>query len=148
MTQITIYIDEPPPSVNQAWRHWKGRVVRSAEFQAWETSAWWQVKQQAGKFKIPDPAYWGTMLFVHRSKTRIDVDNVAKACHDMLRKTGIVPDDRYLVSTSQFYYTGDKFRVDISWEPLETWIPIMNPSDALKKRLMEAENGLPKKPRS
>ena len=148
MTQITIYIDEPPPSGNRAWRKWNGRMVRSDEFKAWDSLALWQVKQQAKKFKLPDPAYWGTMLYVPRSKTRVDVDNVAKACHDMLRKTGVVPDDRYLVSTSQFYYTGDKFRVDISWEPLETWIPIMNPSDALKKRLMEAENGLPKKPRS
>ena len=138
MTQITIYIDEPPPSVNQAWRHWKGRVVRSAEFQAWETSAWWQVKQQAGRFKLPDPAYWGTMLYVPRSKTRVDVDNVSKATHDMLKKTGIVPDDRFLVYTSSVYCTDNRFRIDITHAPLDVWIPIMNPSRDVEKRLRAA----------
>ena len=141
MTQITIYIDEPPPSVNQAWRHWKGRVVRSAEFQAWETSAWWQVKQQAGKFKLPDPSYWGTALFIPRCKTRVDCDNVAKAVHDMLKKTDVVPDDRFLVHTSSVYYTGDKFRIDITHESLDDWIPIMNPSRDVEKRLLLADKG-------
>ena len=138
MTQITIYIDEPPPSGNRAWRKWNGRMVRSDEFKAWDSLALWQVMQQAKMFKLPDPSYWGTMLFVPRSKTRVDVDNVAKACHDMLKKTGIVPDDRFLVHTSSVYYTGDKFRIDIIHESLDDWIPIMNPSRDVEKRLRAA----------
>lgn len=112
--------------------------MRSAEFQAWETSAWWQVKQQAGKFKLPDPSYWGTALFIPRCKTRVDCDNVAKAVHDMLKKTDVVPDDRFLVHTSSVYYTGDKFRIDITHERLDDWIPIMSPSRDVEKRLRAA----------
>ena len=138
MTQITIYIDEPPPSANTIWRTYKGRTVKSAEYQAWLVKAGWEVKAQSKGFKIPDPSYWSTVLYLPRSKTRCDVDNMAKGAHDLLKTLGIVPDDRFLVHTSSVYYTGDKFRIDITHERLDDWIPIMSPSRDVERRLRSA----------
>lgn len=136
--QLTLYIEDPPPSANAIWRTYKGRTVKSAEYQAWLVKAGWEVKAQAKGFKLPEPSYWGTMLYVPRSKTRVDVDNVAKATHDMLKKTGVVPDDRFLVHTTQLYWAGETFKIEVTGESLDVWLPIMNPSPELKKRLIAA----------
>lgn len=138
MTSITLLIDAPPPSANTIWRTYKGRTVKSAEYQSWLVSAGWQVKAQAGSFKLPDPSYWGTVLYLPRSKTRVDVDNIAKPSHDLLRTLGIVPDDRFLVHTTQLYWTGETFKIDITGESLDIWLPVMNPAKDLEKRLRAA----------
>ena len=138
MNQITFHIEDPPPSANTIWRTYKGRTVKSAEYQAWLVKAGWEVKAQAKGFKLPDPSYWSTVLYLPRSKTRVDCDNVAKGAHDMLKTLGIVPDDRFLVSTTSLYWSGDQFRIDISSEPLEEWIGVMMPAKELEKRLRSA----------
>jgi Holliday junction resolvase RusA-like endonuclease len=135
---LTLHLSTPPPSANTIWRTYKGRTVKSAEYQSWLISAGWEVKAQKGRFRLPEPSYWSTVLYLPRSKTRGDVDNFSKGAHDMLKTLGIVPDDRFLVSTTSLYWSGDQFRIDISSEPLEEWIGVMMPAKDLEKRLRAA----------
>jgi Holliday junction resolvase RusA-like endonuclease len=138
VNKITLYISAPPPSANTIWRTYKGRTVKSAEYQAWLIKAGWEVKAQSKGFELPDPSYWSTMLYIPRSKTRVDVDNCAKGAHDLLKTLGIVPDDRFLVHTTQLYWTGETFKIEITGESLDIWLPVMNPAKDLEKRLRAA----------
>lgn len=135
---LILHLSNPPPSANSIWRTYKGRTVKSAEYTSWLVSSGWEVKKQARGFKLPDPSYWSTILYVPRSKTRVDLDNIAKPTHDLLKTLGIVPDDRFLVSSMQVYSADDTFRIEIFGVNLDTWLPIMNPSPELKKRLISA----------
>lgn len=137
---LTFRLDDPPPSVNRAWRMFRGRMVRSPEFKAWEKVAILHLTMQARKVgRLPELCYWRTEIHVPRSKSRADIDNFCKAIHDALVRAGITPDDRYLVKTTIGFWTGDYLIVNVKHERLDEWLPIMAPSREVLKRLRLAD---------
>lgn len=81
-----------PPSTNRLWRIGRGRMFRSAAYDAWLDECVAMIKQAGvspvkGKYKL--------VVCVRRpDKRRRDLDNVSgKALNDMLQKAGIVEDD-------------------------------------------------------
>lgn len=133
-------IDEPPPSVNRAWRKYRNTMVRSEEFKSWETLALIQINVQAAGWKLPDPYYFSTQIHVPKSKTKADLDNCFKAIHDALKKSGVTPDDRYLVKTSAAFWGGDYLLVYVRKERLSLWQSVMKTSNSLIQRMAKSGN--------
>jgi Holliday junction resolvase RusA-like endonuclease len=84
-----------PPSVNRLWRTTKtGGMYRSPKYNAWRTSAIWQligqVKRQQikGQFKL-------TLHAVPPDRRHRDLDNLFKAALDVLVEAKVVEDDRH-----------------------------------------------------
>lgn len=99
-----------PPSLNGSYRNLsdseKGALIRlgrrapprvaTSKLTQWKRDAGWMLQTQprhqfAGPFRIA--------IYVHES-TRSDVDNLGKACLDLLVKHRVTPDDRFAKSVS------------------------------------------------
>lgn len=133
--KLKLRLSDPPPSVNRAWRMFRGHMVRSAEFKKWEAAAIAVFQKQADGAKLPAWCYWRTDIAVPRSKTSVDADNFGKAVHDALKKSGITPDDFYLVDTRTRYWAGDYLLITVSEGDINEWLKIMNPSREIAKKL-------------
>jgi Holliday junction resolvase RusA-like endonuclease len=96
-----VHLDLPiPPSVNQLWRHGKGKygkdnTYQTPEYEHWRHDAGWELKAQKPR------AIMGWCALEIRAgipERRRDVDNICKACGDILTEHGIIEDDAYVAS--------------------------------------------------
>lgn len=95
-----------PPSVNNYWRMWQGRMVISTEGRKYRTAVAEQVliqkgaKHFANKVKVTIAAY-------RPDERKRDLDNLLKAVLDALCHAGVYEDDSLIVD------------LRIYWEPLK-----------------------------
>ena len=79
-----------PPSTNRLWRHQRGRMVVSAEAQAWKQAAVWQARA-VGCPLLAGPVTVAMILHPRLTKTgkasqiRLDVDGPIKIALDALQ---------------------------------------------------------------
>lgn len=86
-----------PPSANRLWRTVKGRMIRSAEYREWLTSAGWILKSQR-----PQPVkgpYRLTVVLVRPDQRRRDQDNLLKPISDLMKVCGVIEDDHLAQTT-------------------------------------------------
>jgi Holliday junction resolvase RusA-like endonuclease len=88
---IRATLDLPtPPSLNALWRHDKGRVHRSKEYDQWRHDAGWTLKEQ----KPPSIAGWCSIrLSASIPARRRDLDNLMKALLDLLVAYRVIEND-------------------------------------------------------
>jgi Holliday junction resolvase RusA-like endonuclease len=141
---LKLRLNDPPPSVNQAWRMFRGHMVRSAEFKNWEKAAIVEAQKQVDGAKLPTWCYWRTDIAIPRSKTRIDADNAGKAIHDALKKSGLTPDDFYLVDTRARYWAGDYLLITIHEAETEEWLKVMAPCREIAKKIRSHSTWTPR----
>jgi Holliday junction resolvase RusA-like endonuclease len=80
-----------PPSANALWFNAPGRGrVRTDSYNAWLAEAGWMLKQQR-IVKIPGTV--GLTLLAGLPKRARDLDNIFKACGDLLQAHGIIEND-------------------------------------------------------
>jgi Holliday junction resolvase RusA-like endonuclease len=134
---IVLRCSQAPPSVNRAWRMFRGRMTRSAEFRAWEKLA---LKEfGAVKSDLPALCYWSTVIFVPVIQHRPDLDNMTKACHDAIVRANLAPDDFYLVQTRLQYWAGNYLIIHLSEEPLEKWQAILKTTTTTARKMRQAK---------
>lgn len=125
-------LDTPPPSVNAVWRSVGNKVLKSAEYRAWMSSALWQLKPQVG---LDGPCYWSCTISIPGDSTGADLDNLPKAILDALHQSGKTPDDRYLVSMSISFGILDHVMITVMREGASHWGSVRGASPALIKKL-------------
>ncbi len=92
-----------PPSVNRLWRAGRGRVYRSARYEAWRDTAGWELKlQRPGRITGPVTI---VIAAGRPDRRRRDADNLPKALLDLLTLYGVIEDDSRVV------------RLTSGWEP-------------------------------
>lgn len=138
---IVLRHSTPPPSVNRAWRMFRGHMVKSKEFKDWDKAAVqsFQASLRKTDERLPTLCYWSTKIFVPVIANRPDIDNVVKAVHDTIRREKIAPDDYYLVKTSLEYWPGDYLIIHLSEEPLEKWQAILKTTTDTARKMKKAK---------
>lgn len=96
---MTTLVIPMPPSVNALFANVPSRGrVRTRAYKTWSTEAGWQLRTQA-----PLPSYDGdvavSIRFGPRDRRR-DLDNLAKACLDLLTEHRVLSDDSAVVALS------------------------------------------------
>ncbi len=91
-----------PPSVNNLFFNGPRGRVRSQEYRAWIHEAGWRMKDQR-----PAPVEGWHDLFVEVPlKMRGDNDNRFKAINDLLKRHGLIADDRFQFFTGMMRSAG------------------------------------------
>lgn len=88
-----------PPSVNRLWKVAKGKVYRSADYEAWRAPAAWEARVQAGPKKITGQ-FKLTAHFVRPDNRHRDLDNLLKALLDALQHGGVIANDKNCIEIS------------------------------------------------
>ena len=132
MKVLRFELSSPPPSLNNSKiptrRGKKIIMVSSPEYLAWQEKSKIELLSQRGR--LPDPCYWSSHILIPASKTKADLDNLPKALHDLLVKSGRVPDDRYKVSVRAQFWSGDHVVVAVKQEDFDKWSIIKRASKA------------------
>ena len=132
--------DSAPPSVNRAWRNFRGRMVRSAEFKNWEKAAIASFQRSAAGERLPEWCYWAVDIHMPRRQYRSDLDNGNKAVCDAIVRAGLSPDDRYIVDVRSRFWGGNYLLVYVRNERLDQWQDVMNPSPAILRKMQRCQN--------
>ena len=85
-----------PPSVNQAYRHWKGRMLKSKagrEYQKSVNFVWVAMKQDKRAVEFGEDRLRVTIFVYPPDKRRRDLDNLGKLLLDGLEKVGVYEND-------------------------------------------------------
>lgn len=102
-----------PPSANRLWRQARGRVIRSADYEAWLKAASWEVRAAVAKTfdrkGVPGP-YALYVLVCPPDRRARDIDNLLKPLSDALAKGGAVVNDCHCQ------------RIEIEWSPAVTGV--------------------------
>lgn len=93
-----------PPSANRLWRTYRGRTVRSAEYQSWRNAAGLIVQAAARGCGLDGP-YIMALEVGRPDRRRRDLDNLIKPVGDALVLGGAVRDD------------ADCHRIEAEWVP-------------------------------
>jgi Holliday junction resolvase RusA-like endonuclease len=141
-------ISAVPPSVNAQKAAvavgGKPRLIKTKPYRQWIDATLIEVEPQLG-FEGDlgeNPFIWSSDILFPCNVSKMDVDNVPKAIHDLLVTAGKVPDDRYLADSRIRWSSGDKIIVTISKEDLSKWATVKKLSGPLMKKLAKTE-GLP-----
>lgn len=127
-----------PPSVNRLWRSVRGRVIRSAEYEAWLNEASWIIYRAVGKTAdcqgVVGP-YALTVRLCPPDRRARDLDNTLKALSDALKLGEAIQDDHLCQ------------RIDLEWDTsvkgafvsvMSTQLRIMPPAKAKRVRKPKA----------
>lgn len=104
-------IDIKPLSVNKAW---KGRHFKTADYLQYERDM---------EILLPkDNQHWDepiqvTYTFYLKNAAQTDVDNLIKPLQDILVRTGIISNDRLIMSMTATKFKDRRDRVEITIEP-------------------------------
>lgn len=71
----------------------KGKVYRSADYEAWRAEAAWTARMQVGTLKIRG-CFKLTAYFVKPDLRHRDLDNLLKALLDCLQHAGVILNDK------------------------------------------------------
>lgn len=82
-----------PPSLNRLWRAGKGKVYRSADYEAWRSESAWEARRQAGTRKIAGQ-FRIIVNVVRPDRRHRDIDNLLKAVLDCLQHAGVIKNDK------------------------------------------------------
>lgn len=86
-----------PPSLNSIWRAYKGRMILSAPYRAWRSSAACSVADQLSAYDrtriIVEGPYRLTLTVSRPDRRARDLDNLPKAISDLLKASGVIRDD-------------------------------------------------------
>lgn len=98
-TTLTIPV---PPSVNKLFANRAGGRFKTREYKDWLSEAAWMIREQ-----LPDPVPGRIVVLIsaERESLSADIDNRVKAILDLLVKSKVIDDDRFV--------TG----VAVSWAP-------------------------------
>lgn len=131
--------DDPPPSVNRAWRMNKasGHMHRSTEFKTWEAKAVAQFKRTPRE--LPALCYWSVKVFVPVIRHRPDIDNMSKGVIDAIVRADLAPDDFYAVKTQFEYWAGDYLVCHLKEEPIEKWQAILKTTKDTMRKMKAAK---------
>ena len=80
-----------PPSTNQIWRSYRGRVVKSAKYKKWLSDTAWLMKR-LGSVQHPVAVKVGIVSGKGWRKGR-DLDNILKPVLDALVASSVIEDD-------------------------------------------------------
>ena len=117
----------------------RGHMTRSAEYKQWEKQAIAAFEKHQPD-RLPDLCYWRTEIYIPRTESRFDLDNMIKPVHDAIVRAGITPDDRYLVKTAVSFWEGSHLLIYVHHERLDLWQKIMKPSATILRRMRKALN--------
>ena len=81
-----------PPSANRLWRVYRGRMVTSATYATWKTTAGLILNVAAAGKSIPGPYALTIRVGVLKGR-RLDLDNYLKPLNDLLQSCGAVRND-------------------------------------------------------
>lgn len=141
---LKLRLPDPPPSVNRAWRMFRGHMVRSDTFKRWEANALYVFHGQVDGEKLPAWCYWRADIAIPRSKVSGDIDNLAKGLLDAVVRAGLTPDDRYVVDLRLRFWAGDHVIINLSEAETELWLKEMNASPATRKKMRQHSTWTPR----
>lgn len=133
MPLISLWITDPPPSVNHSTAVFNGRKIKSKEARDWMATAALELMSQ--RAKMPGPCYWRADILIPAGKTKSDLGNLEKLITDALVQAGKVPDDSYLVDQRKRFHGGEKVEIVVKSEPTEYWGAIKGASKKLRRKL-------------
>lgn len=138
-------ISAMPPSVNTQKAAvavgGKARLIKTKPYRQWIDATLIEIEPQRGFADCvggdlgESPFVWSSDILFPCNVSKMDVDNVPKAVHDLLVTAGKVPDDRYLADSRVRWSSGDKIVVIISKEELSKWATVKKLSKSLTKKL-------------
>jgi Holliday junction resolvase RusA-like endonuclease len=138
MIEITL---DYPPSVNHLYEHGTDKKIKTKDALAWEEAALWDIKQQTHGKKIDKSSETIVIILARADKRRTDYDNPLKEINDVLKKAGLIEDDRQfdcaivLMGLSE---TGkNHIRINLipeEWEKLEIFKTLPRPTKKAKKK--------------
>lgn len=97
--QFTIRIT-PPPSTNNLYVNTGRGRAKSKAYKSWIDAAGWEIREQI-KGPLPHfPGEFGLRIWLPGGK---DIDNI-KAIPDLLKKMGIISDDKHMISLEVVRY--------------------------------------------
>lgn len=106
-----------PPSANRMWRNYRGRTVKSEEYEAWlNLNAALSLRE---RFKRIAGPYALTILATAPDKRRRDLDNLAKPTGDLLQFICAVSDDCNMRKLHMEWIYGKGAGVTVTIEPME-----------------------------
>lgn len=87
-----------PPSTNRLWRSYGKRVVKSAEYNKYQSRAIPVIRKAISKRWVEtDKPLAVTISFMKSDKRKFDIDNRFKALFDTLEKAKVFIDDNQIV---------------------------------------------------
>jgi Holliday junction resolvase RusA-like endonuclease len=89
---LSLTLDDLPPSANSIWRAHNGRVLKSREYRAWLDATALQFRAQA-KGRMVDGWYKLTVEFGRPNRVRRDIDNLMKPLCDAIAAAGCIEGD-------------------------------------------------------
>lgn len=137
MSRVILFtLSSVPPSINAQKAAvvvcGKPRLIKTKPYREWIDKSLLELMGQNG---FEGDFIWRTDIHFPCNSSKMDVDNVPKAIHDVLVKAGKVPDDRYLADTRIRWADGDKVLIYVQREELGMWLKIKKMSKALIKKL-------------
>lgn len=91
----------PPPSTNNLYVNTQRGRAKSKAYKAWIETAGWEIREQL-KGPLPHfPSTFGLRIWLPGQK---DIDNI-KAIPDLLKKMGIISDDKHMISLQVLRYS-------------------------------------------
>ena len=93
MSEVVIFTQHIPPSVNACFSNVKGKGrIRTERYRQWATAAGWDFN---GKGRVPG-AFVVTITIDRQTRHVLsDIDNRGKVVMDLLQKHGIIDNDRH-----------------------------------------------------
>lgn len=122
-----------PPSLNDLFTPYKGRMIKSRAYRAWVKVA--QIELMTQPPRLPEMCYYRADILIPGA-CGFDLDNVgSKAIFDALGSMKKTPDDRYLVDYRVRWHSGDHVAIALKTEGIEPWATIRNASKSLIRRM-------------
>jgi len=115
-----------PPSVNAAYKNAKRGRVKSGAYKTWEQMAALDLKRQ----KIEPVTGYCTIVYGFERKSKLaDVSNRLKLMEDLLVKTNVIDDDRFITATALSWLPWVNGTVHIAIYPLSQLTIALMPAD-------------------